>query len=565
MPDRTTTTGRALAAAALVATLAIATTACASDDTAGESTTTVAPPPGEWSTFGYDLANTRTNPDEVLVSPSTASTLDVAWEVDGLEGVASTPAVVDGTVYIGDWTGAVRALDARTGEELWSTPTGDMIMSSVTIDGDDVYAASRTSLWKLDRATGEEQWHVPTSDHPIAITPSSPTVVDGHVLLGLASGELMLALGEYSFAGSVVSFDAETGAEQWRLWTTPNDDTAGAGVGVWSTASYDADLGLAYIGTGNTYEPPAAPLSDSLLAIELETGEVAWHHQFTYPDVWSSGNAGGVDGDVGAGPNLWDHEGRAMVGVGDKRGVYHALDRATGEVVWETEMTPGSLLGGVIGTSAVADGVIYVGSNVGDPASNGPTGITEVLALDAAGGEVLWRHEMDGAIYAPITTAPGLVYAASTSGTMAVLDAETGAELWSHQAPDQVGGGASVVDGTVYWGYGFSLFGSGGGKGGLYAFRPTGGGSSENDGDVAADDGDPGARLYRRSCASCHGPNGQGGVGPDLTEVEERLDRDKHVAIVANGKGSQMPAFDDALTEDEIGRIVDYERDQLGG
>ena len=113
MPDRTTTTGRALAAAALVATLAIATTACASDDTAGtagESTTTVAPPPGEWSTFGYDLANTRTNPDEVLVSPSTASTLDVAWEVDGLEGVASTPAVGDGTVDIGDWTGAAARL-----------------------------------------------------------------------------------------------------------------------------------------------------------------------------------------------------------------------------------------------------------------------------------------------------------------------------------------------------------------------------------------------------------------------------------------------------------------------
>ena len=256
-----------------------------------------------------------------------------------------------------------------------------------------------------------------------------------------------------------------------------------------------------------------------------------------------------------------------MVGVGDKRGVYHALDRATGEVVWEAEMTPGSLLGGVIGTSAYAEGVIYVGSNVGDPVSNGPTGTTEVLALAAADGEVLWRHEMEGAIYAPITTTPGLVYAASTSGTMAILDAETGEERWSHQAPDQVGGGASVVDGVVYWGYGFSLFGSGSGKGGLLAFRPAAATdpTATPDSEAAADDGDPGARLYRRSCASCHGTDGQGGVGPDLTEVEERLDRDEHVAIVANGKGSQMPAFGDTLTDEEIDRIVDYERDQLGG
>lgn len=562
---------RARRTAAALAALTI-TAGCTSGGQEGTgpgdaAPTTEAPPPGEWTTFGYDLANTRVNPDEAIVTPENADTLEVVWEVAGLEGVASTPAVVDGTVYVGDWTGAVQAIDAASGDVRWSTSTGDMIMSSVTVDGDDLYAASRTSLWKLDRATGAEQWHVPTSDHPIAITPSSPTVVDGHVLLGLASGELMLSMTEYSFAGSVVSFDAETGEEQWRLWTTPNDDTAGAGVGVWSTASYDADLGVAFIGTGNTYEPPAAPLSDSLLAIDVDTGEVVWHHQFTYPDVWSSGNAGGVDGDVGAGPNLWEHEGRAMVGVGDKRGVYHALDRATGEVVWEAEMTPGSLLGGVIGTSAYAEGVIYVGSNVGDPVSNGPTGTTEVLALAAADGEVLWRHEMEGAIYAPITTTPGLVYAASTSGTMAILDAETGEERWSHQAPDQVGGGASVVDGVVYWGYGFSLFGSGSGKGGLLAFRPAAATdpTATPDSEAAADDGDPGARLYRRSCASCHGTDGQGGVGPDLTEVEERLDRDEHVAIVANGKGSQMPAFGDTLTDEEIDRIVDYERDQLGG
>ena len=552
---------------ALVCAAAVVVGACSSDDggtdAAGTSDTAASVTTGgRWSWFGYDLANSRYNPDEAVLTAGTAPDLAERWHLELGTGMSSTPAVVDGVVYFGDWDGVAHAVDADTGDEVWSTELEGQIMSSPTVDGDAVYVATNGALFGLDRATGTQRWRAETSDHPIAISPGSPAVVDDLVLQGTASGELMIPVEDYSFRGSVAAFDAGTGDEVWRVWFTEGDETSGAGVGVWSTTSIDTERQLAFIGTGNTYEPPASPLSDAIVAIDYTTGEIAWSTQFTYPDVWSTGYGGGVDGDVGAGPNLWEAEGRDLVGAGDKRGVYHALDRDTGEVVWETEMTEGSLLGGVIGTSALAEGRIYVASNVGDPESNAPTSTSEVLALDAADGAEVWRTELDGAVYAPVTVVPGVVLVGTTANQLLALAAEDGEVLWSMEVADQVGGGASVVDGTVYWGYGFALLGTGTGLGGLLALSPGGGGGDEGPTGTAGTgaDGDLGAEVFRRSCSSCHGTRGQGGVGPDLHGVADRLTLDEHLEVVRSGRGSQMPAFGEALTDEEIEAVVEHER-----
>jgi polyvinyl alcohol dehydrogenase (cytochrome) len=380
------------------------------------------------------------------------------------------------------------------------------------------------------------------------------------VLQGTASGELMIGVDDYRFKGSVAAFDAETGEERWRLWLTQDDETSGAGVGVWSTPSIDEELGLGFVGAGNTYEPPASPLSDSIIAFDLETGEIAWSTQFTLGDVWSMGNTGGVDGDVGAGPNLWEVDGRKLVGGGDKRGEYHALDRETGEIVWETKMTEGSVLGGVIGTSAYADGHLFVASNHGNADNNAPLSTSSVLSLDAATGDVEWETELDGAIFAPVSATPGLVYVGTTAATLHVLDASDGSELWSMEVPDQVGAGASIVDGVVYWGYGFALLGSGSGEGALMAFALGGDGATAT---TAPQDESLGAATFRTSCSSCHGTRGQGAIGPSLIGVADRLTEEEHRSIVLDGV-RQMPAFGDALTEEEIDAVIQYERTQLG-
>lgn len=554
--------------------LLVAATACSGEDASSGDTATASTAaggaPAAWTTFGFDLANSRFNATETTVTHDSVATLGEVWEVEGLNGMSATPAVVDGVVYFGDWDGVARAVDAETGEERWSTELdGGPIMSSVTIDGDAAYVTTSQTLYRLDRASGDVVWEAVSSDHGLAISPASPVVAEGLVLQGTASGELMVPVEDYSFRGSVAAFDAETGEERWRTWFTTGDATAGNGVGVWSTPSVDLERGLAFVGTGNTYEPPASTLSDSIIALRLDTGEVAWSRQFTYPDVWSTGHsdAGGVDGDVGAGPNLWSADGRDLVGAGDKVGVYHALDRDTGEVVWETEMTEGSVLGGVIGTSAHGDGRIFVGSNVGTEEGNMPTGTAQVLALDDGSGEVLWRADVSGAIYASIAAVPGVVLVGTTEGTMHAFDAVTGDELWTHTAPDQVGSGPSVVDGTVYWGYGFalSLGSTSKGLGGLYALRPGAGDAGEGD-DAQVEPTGVGAEVYRMSCASCHGPRGQGGVGPSLVGIAERRTLEEHLKIVREGSpGTQMPGFAGDLTDEEIEAVVEHERTAFAG
>src|SRR6185503_18170017 len=111
---------------------------------------------------------------------------------------------------------------------------------------------------------------------------------------------------------------------------------------------------------------------------------------------------------VGASPNLWTSDGRDLVGAGDKGGTFHALDRETGKVVWETQLTPGSAFGGEIGSAAFVDGRLVASSNVGDPETNAPTNVTHVFGLDPATGEKQWTSaELAGQIFAPVSAVPG--------------------------------------------------------------------------------------------------------------------------------------------------------------
>jgi polyvinyl alcohol dehydrogenase (cytochrome) len=424
----------------------------------------------DWTVYGHDLSNTRMNAREKRINRRTVARLKESWTKDGLVGVSGTPTVSGRVAYFGDWKGTVWSVDAKSGQEVWHTQIGGIVVGAPTIDGAAVYVSSGATLYRLDRSTGAEQWHVVTNEHPFAQINASPVVVDGLVLQGVASFEVTIPKSEYTFRGSIGAYDTDTGQEAWRLYTSPNDATGGAGVGVWSTPAVDRRRGLLYVGSGNTYAEPTAPLADSILAIDYKTGTVAWSRQFTYPDVFSAGHPGGKDADVGASPNLWRSRGRDLVGAGDKAGVYHALDRDTGSLVWETKLTPGSFFGGEIGSGALVDGKLVVVSNMGDPATNAPTNLAQVFALDPDTGAIRWQAEdFPGLIFAPIGAVRGVAFVGTAAGTFAALDTRSGTRLWSYQAPDRTGCGPSIVNGRVLWGYGFTLF-SGPGDGGAISF-----------------------------------------------------------------------------------------------
>jgi len=417
---------------------------------------------GAWPVVNHDDRNSRAGVAEQRISPRNVARLVPRWRVDGLSAVTGTPAVVGGVVYFGDWSGVVHARRVADGTEIWSRKMGSAIRPSPLVAGRRVYVAeSNGKLHALERATGDVAWTAPLDAQPLLSIDSSPVLAGRTIVIGVASFEQVTVKPDYTFRGSVVGLDAGTGRERWRVYTTANDASAGAGVSVWSSAAVDRRRKLVFIGTGQTYEQPASPRGDSLIAIRYETGEVAWVHQFTAGDVFTvAGGGPGPDADVGASPNLFSIGTRDVVGVGQKNGVYHVLDRETGETVWETRLTGGSPLGGVMVTAAVHADAIYVNSNTWRAfgivfGTNSPLDTSTTFALDARDGRIRWQTPMPAPMFGALTYANGVVYHGTIDGTVHALSAADGRELWTDTPGGGIAGGFSIAGGTLYVGRGF--------------------------------------------------------------------------------------------------------------
>jgi polyvinyl alcohol dehydrogenase (cytochrome) len=546
----------------VVAAVAAGLVAC-SDGDGGEQSATADPAeaPAAWVRVGYDLGNTRAAVDETAIGPDTVAGLAPAWELRHVDGVTGTPVVDDGTVFVGDWTGHVRALDAATGEKVWAHDLeSGYVGGAVAVDDTQVVVGTFDArIVALDRETGDPLWETPIGDHPKAVVFGSPIVVDGLVVVGVGSFEVFVPGDPPTFRGHVVGLDAGTGDERWRFWVTAGDAREGPGVSVWSSPAVDTERGVLYIGTGQAYAAPAPPRSDALIALDLQTGEEVWSTQFTAGDAWTINQPTGLDADVGAIPNLFSAGGTDAVGVGDKAGTYRALDRDTGEILWETRLTEGGLQGGVMASAAVTGGTVYV-------ASNDASQDAVLVALDADTGDEVWRSDVGAHVTGPVTWANDVLYVADDSGRIAAYDAGGGDRLWSHEVAFPAAGGIAVVDGTVYAGWGWWLAGAPEEPdGGLIAFRlggQEGGDGAARDDDPAAGDGVAGEDVYATSCASCHGGTGEGGSGPSLEGVDERLTRDEHLDVVREGRGD-MPGWEDDLTAEEIEAVVDHQRTVL--
>ncbi len=410
--------------------------------------------------------------------------LTEAWRVDGQLGVTGKPVVRDGTVYFGTWAGKATAVDLATGEIVWQTLVASS--ESVTLDAaplvteDRVYLPDGDGLLHaIDRQTGEKAWTATLESHPDVRIFSTPVLAPmddgpGVIVIGVASQELRRDLDDFTFKGTIIGIDEESGDERWRAPVAGDAD--GAGISVWSSATIDEERGLAFIGTGQAYEHPASPLSDSILAIDYATGDLAWSRQFTEGDVWTyfSDPPKGPDADVGATPTLFTVGDQDVVGVGDKAGSFVAFDRETGETVWAKKLTEGSPLGGVMTTAAYAppdpdrevgeDGIVYVTSNLISPTAMGASNSTDhrstLFALDAADGATLWEQTLVGATFGSITWADGVVYRPSVPGPLQAFDGETGAMLWETEAGGDMGAGVQVTEGYLLVPHGFWFFGA---------------------------------------------------------------------------------------------------------
>ena len=311
-----------------------------------------------------------------------------------------------------------------------------------------------------------------------------------------------------TFRGSIVALDARTGKMLWKTFDMPdNGGQLGgySGGAVWQPPAIDPRRGLLYVGTGNNYTAPpnvlacqaANPLAtnctapddyfDTALALDLNTGNIVWSKRLQGFDVWtvacffpaSSINCespSSPDYDLGgSGPNLLGD----IVGFGQKSGIYWALDADTGGIVWSAVVGPGSTLGGMEWGTATDGERIYAA--IGNDAqksyllkSGQRISWGSWSALDTRTGQIIWQtaDPTPGTIdTGAVSVANGVVYAGSYSGSMYALDAHTGNILWSFSSGGSVIDGPSIVDGTVYWGSGYSRIPPGIGNNKLYAFH----------------------------------------------------------------------------------------------
>jgi len=318
----------------------------------------------DWSMYG------RTN-DEQRFSPlnqineQNIGKLGLAWskELGTTRGLEATPLVSNGVIYTtGEWSVAF-ALDAKSGEILWTfdpkvpraisrTICCDVVNRGVALYHGKVYLGTLDGrLIALDAKSGHPVWDVVTADQskPYAIT-GAPRIAKGMVLIGNAGSE-------FGVRGYLSAYDAESGKLIWRTYTVPGDPAhgfeskalesaaktwhgrwwvAGGGGTPWDAIVYDQQLDLIYIGTGNGtawYRDLRSPGGGdnlyiaSILALRASDGELVWHFQVTPGENW--------DYDATQPLMLADLKiggtERKVIMQASKNGFFYLLDRQTGE------------------------------------------------------------------------------------------------------------------------------------------------------------------------------------------------------------------------------------------
>lgn len=331
--------------------------------------------PGQWLSLGRGWQADRFSPLEQINDKNVAN-LGFAWEAPFRShrgrvehGQESTPVVVDGVMYASGPWGSVIAVDAKTGKQRWRYDPEvdgsynrraccDVVNRGLQVWSGRVYVGTLDGhLVSLDAATGKELWRVDTliDRETRSYTITGPTQIAKNVVVVGNSG------GEYGVRGYVTAYDLETGKQMWRFFTVPGDPSktppehpememalktwdpeshweSGLGGTVWGEMAYDPELNLLYVGTGNSspypiwYRSPSGGdnlFLCSILAIDPDTGRLAWHYQTTPGEIWDyTATANMILADLKIGD-----EQRKVIMQAPKNGFYYVLDRRTGEFI----------------------------------------------------------------------------------------------------------------------------------------------------------------------------------------------------------------------------------------
>ena len=313
--------------------------------------------PHNWLTYSGNLAGWRYS-RLTQITPANVTNLELQWvfqtraPAEANEKFEATPLVVDGVMYTVLPPNHVVALDAGTGRAFWIysaaiSPLARVCCGRVNrglaILGDTLFMATIDGhLIALDAKSGRPIWDKAVVDPALGYSFTlAPLVVKDKIIVGPSGGE-------YGIRGFVAAFDAATGNEVWRFNTIPGPGEPGhetwqdaggtawktGGGPAWVTGSYDPDLNLTYWGTGNPGpdwngdpRPGDNLYTDSVIALDADTGRLKWHFQFTPHDEF--------DYDAAQVPVLvdmnWRGQPRKLMFWANRNGFWYVLDRTNGQ------------------------------------------------------------------------------------------------------------------------------------------------------------------------------------------------------------------------------------------
>ena len=462
-----------------------------------------------WDGWGLRNANTRfQDATAAALKAADVPRLKLKWAF-GFPGDLqsfSQATLAGGRLFVGSWGGKVYSLDAATGCVHWFFQAERGVRAAVGIGRIQTPAGPRdaaffgdlgANVYAVEITTGELLWQSKADEYPVARINGSPALHNGRLYVPVASGEeASAANATYEccrFRGSLVALDAVTGKQVWKTYTIdepkPTKKSAAgtqlwgpSGAPIWASPAIDTKQNAVYVTTGNNYSDPPSGLSDSFLALDLDTGRILWSRQMTAADAYTSAcrlpdkrncaDSNGPDFDFGASPILVTlANGRRALVAGQKSGVVHALDPdRKGEVLWQTRVGRGGTMGGVQWGSAADQNNVYVGlSDIGrimltfstttDADSTQGGGM---FALRLTDGERVWytpppgcgeRQRCSPAQSAAVSAIPGIAFSGSVDGHMRAYSTSDGRIVWdfdtirTYETVNGVAGRGGSIDG----------------------------------------------------------------------------------------------------------------------
>jgi polyvinyl alcohol dehydrogenase (cytochrome) len=423
-----------------------------------------------WNGWGVDEFNTRFQEAKGAgITAAEVPQLKLKWAFGFPKSVSAwgQPTIAGGRVFVVTDIGYVYSLDAATGCVYWSFRSKGSMRNAASVgpvkgQGAAKYAVyfgdMKGNVYAVNAQTGEQLWTTPAETHYTARITGAPRLYDGRLYVPVSSWEEFSAKADgypcCTFRGSIVALDANTGRQIWKTYTIAEEPKptkknsqgmqlwAPAGGSVWNTPAVDVKQHAIYFGTGDSETEPAAKTSDALMALNMDTGKLLWYFQDTQDDAFlvfcdekpteNCPKKLGPDWDMASAPILRNLPGgkRIIIAAAKSGNVFGLDPDRKGALVWKV---------GLATTPPDSNGILKWGGAADMENTYLAVSTGAMVALQLATGKQVWNTPLVSTtvpnypgVTAAVSAIPGVAFVGGWDGVLHALSTVDGHILWEY-------------------------------------------------------------------------------------------------------------------------------------